>query len=226
MMNKILSVVKFLLILIFIVFIITITTYSLVMIFGYDSADSSQWISFLGSIIGGSLTLVGVAWTIRYEKEERENKLKLDYRPVIYSDENEEIYAFIEDDSYKLKNQKSEKIIKFLFTIENKGRGEACSIIINPKGNLKFIGTNGIDLVNIDILPKNGTKKVEFRCIYEKDIESKLHNLAFDVSYNSPFEDGLETEFVKTIKINNKNENRASDNNLNIFPFSFLKKIK
>ena len=39
-----------------------------------DTDNFERWIGFCGSIIGGAMTLVGVVWTIRYEKESQIEK--------------------------------------------------------------------------------------------------------------------------------------------------------
>lgn len=45
--------------------------------FGYVSSENSNaWISFYGSIIGGAITLIGVAWTIIDQNKKRENDIK------------------------------------------------------------------------------------------------------------------------------------------------------
>ncbi len=116
-MNKVLSTFKILLIIFFIVFTITITTYSLVMIFGYDSEDSSQWISFLGSIIGGAFTLIGVLWTIKYEEKMRISENK----PILYINP---------DITFDIDNKN--KLLNFKFKISNSGNGIAYSINVEP----------------------------------------------------------------------------------------------
>ena len=162
-MNKILSVVKFLLILIFIVFIITITTYSLVMIFGYDSADSSQWISFLGSIIGGSLTLIGVLMTIRYEDKKYRCQILENNVPIIESIIGDEILYGKTDDG------KGSNFIHVIIT--NNGNGIAklkkdsikieCKELDIEDFELKsnFVSCNNDITVDIPILGLDTTKK-------------------------------------------------------------------
>lgn len=41
-----------------------------------NDSNKDTWISFFGSIIGGSITLIGVIWTINYEKQERQRNEK------------------------------------------------------------------------------------------------------------------------------------------------------
>lgn len=41
-----------------------------------NDSNKDTWISFFGSIIGGSITLIGVIWTINYEKKAREEDFK------------------------------------------------------------------------------------------------------------------------------------------------------
>lgn len=195
MMNKILSVVKFLLILIFIVFIITITTYSLVMIFGYDSEDSSQWVSFIGSILGGLLTLTGVWMTIKHENKLHEEKRKLEYRPFIYSEDGEIINCKIERDANNVKN------VTFGFYIYNKGRSEACSVFVKAK-DINITQSNHDENITI---ARDEKRYIKFNIKLEhfnKNIPFYNNGVTFIVTYNGIFEDELKNEFTKIIRIN------------------------
>lgn len=52
--------------------------------FGYVSSENSNaWISFYGSIIGGAITLIGVAWTIIDQNKKRENDIKDSVKPIL-----------------------------------------------------------------------------------------------------------------------------------------------
>lgn len=48
-----------------------------------NDSNKDTWISFFGSIIGGSITLIGVIWTINYEKETRKEELAIKYKPFL-----------------------------------------------------------------------------------------------------------------------------------------------
>lgn len=157
--------------------------------------------SYIGSILGGALTLVGVWLTIKHEKNERKKDRKLEYAPILYSMDNEIIIAHIDKKGLKLKEQNYENI-KFSFTIKNKGRAEACNIKIIPN-NDKINFTEHEK--TIDILPNDESKEVEFICEYYKDIEAHLYNLSFDVIYDGIFEKDIRTNFTKRIKLQNRN---------------------
>lgn len=52
--------------------------------FGYiNSENKTEWISFYGSIIGGMITLIGVAWTIVDQNKQREKDIKDSVRPIL-----------------------------------------------------------------------------------------------------------------------------------------------
>lgn len=207
-MNKILSVVKFLFILVFVVFIITITTYSLVIIFGYDSEDSFQWISFLGSIIGGLLTLIGVYYTVqaenkrwKIENEKRDKEIldnkKILYKPI-FSLRGGEIKSHIDYD----KDNKFQ--INFVLKIFNVGRGEAYDIDLSylpEKLHILFDDFTIIDLI------ANGDY-ISLNCLILAKDKIEVYNIAnstfdFEIKFNSAFDCDLEQILRFKLKIEN-----------------------
>lgn len=169
MMNKILSIIKTLLILFFITFTISITIYSLVIIFGYDSKDSSQWISFLGSIIGGAFTLIGVLWTIKHEEKMR----MLENRPILFINP---------DISFDL--DENNKILNLKIKISNSGKGVAYSIDVEPVEETIIRDKNSF----IDYLPSGKEIESCFLFKYEKTFDlSNFSNFPheFKISFDS-----------------------------------------
>lgn len=52
--------------------------------FGYvNSENANAWIGFYGAIIGGAITLVGVAWTIIDQNKKREDDIKNSVKPML-----------------------------------------------------------------------------------------------------------------------------------------------
>lgn len=100
----------------------------------FEKSDAQAIVSYLGAIIGGALTLVGVRWTIndqnknklldnkRYEKEKQES-LRIQYRPIL-TVSNEIGRPILLDNS-----------IMCNLKIENKGRGESKNIQISIKSD-------------------------------------------------------------------------------------------
>lgn len=93
-------------------------------LFGFvTSENQSSWIGFFGDIIGGGITLIGVAWTIIDQNKKRAEDMKDLSRPIIVSAKCE--YE-------KIKNFKSEasgtKVIEAILPIKNVGKG----ILYNP----------------------------------------------------------------------------------------------
>lgn len=208
MMNKILSVLKIFIIIFFIVFIITITTYSLVMIFGYDSKDSSQWISFIGSIIGGALTLIGVYYTVKVEKnrwkienkkrdEESLENNKILYKPI-FSLKEIKIKSKID---YDIDNKFQ---IHFVLKIYNVGRGEAYDIDLSYLPKILHITFD--DFTDFDLIA-NGDYITLDCLILAKDKNEVLYiaNTMFDfeIKFNSAFDCDLKQNLHFKLDIEN-----------------------
>lgn len=92
--------------------------------FGFvTSENESSWISFFGAIIGGVITLMGVAWTIIDQNKKRAEDMKDMSRPTIVS---------TKCDYEKEKNIKNDtsgtKVIECILPIKNAGNG----ILYNP----------------------------------------------------------------------------------------------
>ena len=87
------------------------------------SENESAWIGFLGAIIGGAITLIGVAWTIIDQNKKRAEDMKDMSRPIIVS---------TKCDYEKIKNIKNDtsgtKIIECILPVKNAGRG----MLYNP----------------------------------------------------------------------------------------------
>lgn len=78
---------KIILFIIFFIFIIPFIVNYIVDIpspFGFiNDSNKEIWIPFLGTIIGGSITLFGVWWTIDNQKKQRRIDLAIQYKPVL-----------------------------------------------------------------------------------------------------------------------------------------------
>lgn len=87
------------------------------------SENESAWIGFLGAIIGGAITLIGVAWTIIDQNKKRAEDIKDMSRPIIVS---------TKCDYEKVKNIKNDtsgtKIIECILPVKNAGSG----MLYNP----------------------------------------------------------------------------------------------
>lgn len=101
-----------------------------------NDSNKDTWVPFFGSIIGGSITLIGVIWTIKHEKEQKIQELAIQYRPVLEANiEDSQIISIKELDldkticsgvyCFQIGNSKNKDKIK-IFTIKflNLGNGE------------------------------------------------------------------------------------------------------
>ncbi len=92
--------------------------------FGFiTNENESSWIGFLGAIIGGGITLIGVAWTIIDQNKKRMEDMKDMSRPIIVSTKCD--YEKVK----RIKNDTSgTKVIECILPIKNAGNG----ILYNP----------------------------------------------------------------------------------------------
>lgn len=125
--------------------------------FGYVNAtNSNAWISFYGSIIGGAITLIGVAWTIIDQNEKRESGIKDAVKPMLVATacKNESI-----------KKDESGKFFECTLVYKNIGKG----ILYNPRVfNYEYtIDRKVIGHIDVDFSLKNYTDigSIDSNCI-------------------------------------------------------------
>ena len=146
---------------IIIIFTIILMIADLVNITQYIKINpNNDWLGYIGAIIGGLLTLVGVLMTINYENKKRKEELSIQFKPIIqpYCKEIDEIDGFIETIMVlqnDIRSESKENIIKIV--LKNKGRGETNNFTIN---NIDIIKSN-VD-VNLSIA-NNGYRMEKIR---------------------------------------------------------------
>lgn len=173
-----------------------------------DNYDA--WIGFYGSVLGGALTLGGVWWTIKYEKQEleksknkhdleRKEELFLQYKPLLKCD----IHYSTSEDINKL----------FYFQIENVGRGELLNINISfPDELLESEMTIGPEI----LLP---SRKLSYLILCTSKIKAGS-NAKIIIEGNDCFKNKITTIFTFNINImdsgtiNLNLKNIEYDNNL------------
>lgn len=136
------------------------------------NTKDENWISFWGSIFGGLLTLIGVAWTINDQNKkrkedqelrdkERREELAIRYKPLIKFSCDKKLISSNED------------IHTLSFNIVNIGRGEANNIEIVFNEDVEIINYN-TDYKNryyISTFPNNESHPIEIK--YNKVLEGK-----------------------------------------------------
>lgn len=92
--------------------------------FGFVTLENKDsWINFFGAIIGGGITLLGVAWTIIDQNKKRQEDAKDTVKPILVS--GDVTYETIKG----IKNDTSgTKIYECILTYKNAGKG----ILYNP----------------------------------------------------------------------------------------------
>ena len=179
---------KIILFIIFFIFIIPFIVNYIVDIpspFGFiNDSNKEIWIPFLGTIIGGSITLFGVWWTIDNQKKQRRIDLAIQYRPFFRpivpmkidgnSFEENAFPSNSTEHSFET-NYTKDIIVK----IKNSGRGEA--IIKDITNDISISQTDKIRVrVNNDlndcIFPKQYFKLelnitiYDYKCLKSSDM--------------------------------------------------------
>ena len=91
--------------------------------FGYvNSENANSWIGFYGAIIGGAITLLGVAWTIIDQNKKREEDMKDAVKPILVASscKYEEVKG--------IKGEAGTKVFECILEYKNVGKG----ILFNP----------------------------------------------------------------------------------------------
>ena len=91
--------------------------------FGFvNSRNFDAWVGFYGNIIGGVITLIGVAWTIIDQNKKREMNMKDAFKPILIATSC--TYEKIKD----IKNEKGSKVFECCIEYKNVGNG----VLYNP----------------------------------------------------------------------------------------------
>lgn len=139
----------------------------------FQKEDAQTIVSYLGAIIGGSLTLVGVWWTINEQKMSKTEELSLQYKPIL-----------------SIKCHFSGICLNFI-EIKNNGRGEAIVLngyLENSTGKKDFqLNRNIITIsapryieINLLIIEKT-TIKIE----YTDFLNLHKYELISEIEYNN-----------------------------------------
>ena len=91
--------------------------------FGYvNSENADTWIGFYGAIIGGAITLIGVAWTIIDQNKKREDDIKDSVKPILVA--NGCTYEKIKG----IKGEDGSRLFECTLEYKNVGKG----VLFNP----------------------------------------------------------------------------------------------
>lgn len=178
-----------------------------------DTDNFERWIGFCGSIIGGSLTLVGVVWTIKYEKESQIEGYRIQYKPFVYS--NDEILFGKHESSAEILNKtnneyESKESVIIEFNIINSGRGEAINVEIIASSDLFHTKQE-----KIEELPSGAEKTIRYQIYVDnQDNFDKIDNHKFDftIAYYGAYDTQNERcyEFTKTIHFTDEERKKFS----------------
>jgi len=180
--------------------------------------NESVWIGFIGTIIGGMLTLLGVSWTIQHERaqmrkerELRDKEIKeersIQFKPILSFDYIEKKKS--EDDFQK--DTSDSEVIKF--KLKNCGRGEAQDIIIDVESSNALddsyelkLGNSKFDYTKDKLSILNKSESVEFNLyLCRKFLSNQVKSLiGVDFDVNSP-----ENEIIGSLLEQNKKRMEA-----------------
>ena len=91
--------------------------------FGYvNSENAGSWIEFYGAIIGGAITLLGVAWTIIDQDKKREEDMKDSVKPILVA--NSCTYEEVKG----INRQVGSRVFECILEYRNVGKG----VLFNP----------------------------------------------------------------------------------------------
>lgn len=180
--------------------------------FGFiNSSNREAWISFFGALIGGTMTLIGVRWTILDQSKKRQNDLAIQYRPILQSFPSEVGFRVMDND-----------IVSIEIEFKNKGRGEAIinkdslNIHIQDFCHQHLNTANDIRGWKVNIIPAGDSYIYEYKVFFDEVLFQKFYDgepLKFFVclNYMNTFSKeiySLKTEYnVYCERIDNNNVN-------------------
>ncbi len=121
---------------------------------------ASYWGDIIGGIISGSLTVVGVAWTIKYYRDSDAIKSRVEHMPFLmvevngYTDKKTDSSVTDGVNIYEIKSKATnndileEKILYYRIRLRNIGQGFANTLVIYTGKNLGGIAYNELIQVN------------------------------------------------------------------------------
>lgn len=146
--------------------------------FGFITVENQgDWIGFFGDIIGGVVTLIGVAWTIIDQNKKREEDVKDSVKPILVA--NACTYEKIKG----IKGDDHSKVFECILEYKNVGKG----ILFNPrvfsidcKVDDKDIGKLNTSLSVKSYLDIQDTSSNDLMIIFDLDALNKMKEILKD----------------------------------------------
>lgn len=166
---------------------------------------ASYWGSIIGGIISGSLTVVGVAWTIKYYRSADASKNRIEHMPFLYAEMKEYIdkkaanSALKKDNVYEayskvLNRDSEEKILFYKISLQNIGQGFANTLVI-------YTGTNFGGIAYNELIRVNDSRELCLKIHVSKDI------LDDEISFAVRYIDCMTNEYAQTYTLQWKSDN-------------------
>lgn len=143
--------------------------------FGFiNDSNQDAWIDFFGAIIGGALTLIGVAWTIVDQNTKRREDAMDAVKPILVAD------ACTYEKIKGINDDKNSRILECILEYKNVGKG----ILFNPrvlnieyKVDNKDIGKLNTSLSVKSYLDINDTSDNDLMIIFGLDDLNKMQEI-------------------------------------------------
>ena len=169
------------------------------------------WLSLLGALGGGAMTLFGVWWTIQdqsakrkedYELQEEKRKMDLaiQYRPIVELTQNKISGELRKADS-------PHTLIRCSFILRNTGRGEAmnCTFKIEPGIGMEASGHKLLECSSfgdeIKALTSNSERTIRSLLYFDLNQKISTCDLYLTISYTDAFSNKLESRYVLEYQI-------------------------
>ena len=154
------------------------------------SSVASYWGGVVGGVISGTLTIVGVVWTIKYYKDSDSSKTRVEHMPFLMF-ELKEIFETGDE------NRKGETI----YTIDRSGESEIetvlCRMKISNIGRdfasvlVLHTGENLSGVMYHELLKAGDSKEVGLKILYDKNIDKK------EISFGIQYIDCMRNEYIQ-----------------------------
>lgn len=159
-------------------------------------------LGYAGAILGGSMTLIGVWWTIKDQDNKRKQDLVIQYRPIITVTEDIQTPTIIGDLAFVCH-----------ITLQNKGRGEASNITFSTTTNDNTIIIK--DTYKSFLLSNDQITLEFYVCHKSKNMPIKDTD-QFEISINVQYDDFFNNTYTQTFTYTIQKVSIISNNHTNI----------
>lgn len=154
------------------------------------SSVASYWGGVIGGCISGTLTIVGVVWTIKYYKDSDSSKTRVEHMPFLMFELKETFEATDEkckgENIYTINRSNKGEIETVLcrMKISNIGRDFASVLVLHTGENLSGVMYH-------ELLKAGDIKEIGLKILYDKSIDKK------EISFGIQYIDCMRNEYIQ-----------------------------